>query len=220
MTKFFAWLRAKRGVVALRAQTDQGEKTVTIGTSRRRFSEAETTLTQLGTSSVEALDKSGNVIAVFSDFEAGASDDAVNEAKRKKELRDLASATAEGRALYLMAQLLADAYKHSTNVAFERMVDIVGLQNARAQSQEKSLSHLEKVLARVAAQAAKAQAGTDDEDEQPEGNVLEVLASSFMQGQLAKAGVPTPGAAPQTAPGPVKTKANGVARPKGEGSPS
>ncbi len=73
------------------------------------------------------------------------------------------------------ADLIAAAYRHSTDVAFERLASLFEASNRRSEALERSLDATHKVLVRITQQSVEAAA---DKEASP----LEELVSGFVQG--------------------------------------
>lgn len=107
--------------------------------------------------------------------------------------------TPEMAMLCLFAKLLSEAYRHSTTVAFDKMVDLFEAVNERATSGERALETLHKMLRKVYEENAELSVAAGEK----EPDLLTTLASSFLagqaQGQIAKTvgGAPA-GNAPKT----------------------
>ncbi len=80
------------------------------------------------------------------------------------------------------ADLIAAAYRHSTDVAFERLASLFEASNRRSEALERSLDATHKVLVRMTQQSVEAAA-------EKETSPLEEIVSGFMQGQGAAHGV-------------------------------
>lgn len=87
----------------------------------------------------------------------------------------VASVDAETRRFELMARLIAEAYKHSTDVAFTKLVDLATASNARSAMLEKNLESMHKLMNRALAKQV-------DEAEEPD--ALQGMISSFVAGAM------------------------------------
>jgi hypothetical protein len=157
---------------------------------------------------IEMLDVGGKIIrAVRSDsFDETAIDEKTERAKTAAKI----TFDAETERFNLFAHLIAEAYKHSTEVAFGKMVDLFQSVVSISDSKEKALETLYKMLKHAYEENAEltVEAG---EKKDP---LLE-LAGAFMGGQ-AQAAVDIPLNKPKPAAAPPPAKAappsNGKAR--------
>jgi hypothetical protein len=93
----------------------------------------------------------------------------------------------------LFAQLLAEAYKHSTDVAFARLADIVEGQNRRAENVERTREAMYRTHVKQL-EAALKEAG-QDVPEAPNGELLQQMLGGLLQGVMMGKGAP-PGVVP------------------------
>lgn len=87
---------------------------------------------------------------------------------------------AQSRQLMFFGQLLADAYRHTTDVAFDKMIGLFEQVNKRYEHTEKALDRMHKIVERLTEQRVTAK---EDED----GFGLAELASAFQNGQAQHA---------------------------------
>lgn len=69
---------------------------------------------------------------------------------------------ADSARLLMFAQLLSDAYRHTTDVAFARMVDLFTAVNKRHESTEKSLELMHKLLRKLTEEKVSSEPSSDD----------------------------------------------------------
>lgn len=86
----------------------------------------------------------------------------------------------------MFARLLADAYRHSTEVSFARMVDLFEAVNRRSEALERSLDSMQRMLRRawedqIAAQADAAQAQAEANSD-PLGGIVNAFVGGVMNG--------------------------------------
>jgi hypothetical protein len=117
---------------------------------------------------VEALDEKGVLLRAL---KPGEEEDAPEAASAKA----APSTDPETRRFELFARLLADAYKHSNEVAFGKMVELFVVSNKRAENLEKSLASTERILRKQFEDAL--------EQAPQEGSLIEQMAASFMAGK-------------------------------------
>lgn len=98
--------------------------------------------------------------------------------------------------------LLAEAYRHSTETAFARMVDLFTAVNRRSESLEKSLEATHKLLRRAWADELEAQTAAAEATAAASGDPLNQIVGAFVQGAAASAAaaVPKPNGAHNGAP--------------------
>jgi len=133
---------------------------------------------------IEALDAAGNLLRATS---PGLVDDTeVEPEDPSTESERNAKPSSSDVPLEVFARLLAQAYAHSTDVAFSRMVDLFAAVNRRSEALERSLDATHKMLRRaweeqiaVQAEVAQAQAATEDP--------LKDLVGAFVGGQAQAA---------------------------------
>lgn len=97
--------------------------------------------------------------------------------------------------LLMFAQLLSDAYRHTTDIAFARMVDLFEAVNTRHASTERSLELMHKLLRK-----ALETAGTTEPEAAPDmlGNMLGAFLQSQGEGQAAATAAKKPPTRPVT----------------------
>jgi hypothetical protein len=84
----------------------------------------------------------------------------------------------ESARFVLVAQLLAEAYRHSNDVAFQAMVDLFEASNRRAETTERTVDHLSKLLRKAAEQQLKD--GEPGESTGEPNDILKALAVSLL----------------------------------------
>jgi hypothetical protein len=150
-------------------------------------------IAELGPTFVECLDAEGKVLrgCDFDEMEPTARDTDRPPASTPVAAALKVPADPQSAQLVLFAQLLADAYRHTTDVAFDRMIDLFEAVNRRGENTEKSLDQANKLLARIAAERAEQFAGSADGAAAGEVTVADMM-QAFMGGQQ------------QALPGPVR----------------
>jgi hypothetical protein len=176
-------------------------------------------IAELGPTFVECLDAEGKVLrgADFDDLDHGGP----GETERPPASTPVAAqlkvpADPQSAQLVLFAQLLADAYRHTTDVAFDRMIDLFEAVNRRGENTEKSLDQANKLLARIAQDRAELAAMSAD-GSAPGELTMSDMVQAFMGGQQQAAPAvaqpvrrpPGPGPA-QARPHPPNPHANGM----------
>jgi hypothetical protein len=103
----------------------------------------------------------------------------------------LANLDPESARFALFAQLLAEAYRHSSDVAFGRLSDMVEAMNRRAENVERTREAMYRAHVKQLEEALR-QAGAEP-PEAPNGELLQNMLGGLLQGALmAKAGAPVP----------------------------
>jgi len=155
---------------------------------------------------IEMLDSGGKIIrAVKSDsFDDSAIDEKTERAKTASKI----TFDAETERFNLFAHLIAEAYKHSTEIAFGKMVDLFQSVVAISDSKEKALETLYKMLRH--AYEENAELAIDAESKK---DPLTDLVGAFMGGQAqAAVDIPLDKRPPAPAPGKAPPPSNGKAR--------
>jgi hypothetical protein len=88
----------------------------------------------------------------------------------------------ETQRLVVFARLIAEAYRHSTDVAFAKMVDIVEAATRRQESLERSLETAQKILTKAAAEQIADEAASGG---MSKGSLLEQMIGAFVSSQQA-----------------------------------
>jgi len=111
---------------------------------------------ELEPESIECLDGAGTVLrgTAFDDLDESEGDDlelapptpslAASLVSRVKPPTD-----PQSQQLVLFAQLLADAYRHTTDVAFDKMISLFEQVNKRYEHTEKALDRMQKIVERL-----------------------------------------------------------------------
>lgn len=127
---------------------------------------------------VEALDEKGQMLRAIRPREI--------EDEPEEEALEVVT-DSETQRFVIVAKLLGDAYRHSTSTAFDKMTSMFDAVNRRAETLEKSLEMMERMMrkqweAQILADAQEASGGG------PGGPItMEGLIAAFMQGQAQKA---------------------------------
>jgi hypothetical protein len=110
----------------------------------------------------------------------------------------------QSKQLVLFAQLLADAYRHTTDVAFDKMISLFEQVNKRYELTEKSLERMQKMVERLTESRIAAAEKVEDDFG------LHEIADAFRAGQAQHAESqrpPAPG--PRREPPPPGSYSNG-----------
>lgn len=184
-----SWLLPSPRPVSVRVKC--GKETHELNVAGQTWAKVAQSIIALEPDRIEALDAEGKVLRVCKPQET---DD--DEAPAEASPAPVVPAHAydpETLRFELVAKLLADAYKHSTNVAFDKIVDIVNAQNRRAESLERSLQASERLLRRQIEDQADEIAEAREEAEKGPLGGLGDLVQGFIGGQQKAAeGAPPP----------------------------
>lgn len=154
------------------------------------------TIRALSPTRIEALSKNGEIVRVV---------DAKDKGEREPDDDDEALPLEHAVFLKLLSAFsdhLSNAYRHSTDVAFDKMVAVFEATNKRTESLEKTVAGLQRLVNSLTTRLANAQAGAVPEGDgdgmlSPQ-ELLGQMFSNFMSGQHQ--GVATAGANGATAP--------------------
>jgi hypothetical protein len=154
-----------------------GDDTQTLEFGNQKYAAIAASIEALDPDKIEALDPNGKLIRAIKaeQFEEPASedDDGAPTAAAKTNAKQLER---EMAMLSKFGELLADAYKHSTTIAFGKMVELFDATAKRGESLEKSLAATERLLRRAYEEGA----GNKEEGEP---SLLETMMSTFVAGQ-------------------------------------
>jgi hypothetical protein len=178
-------------------------------------------IAELGPTFVECLDGEGKVLrgCDFDDIEPGRTDTERPPASTPVAAALKIPADPQSAQLVLFAQLLADAYRHTTDVAFDRMIDLFEAVNRRGENTEKSLDQANKLLARIAQDRAEQFAGAADGSAPGELTMGDMM-QAFMGGQNQAAAAPPPQRRPGPGPAQARPQNPHAASMNGKGSHS
>jgi hypothetical protein len=136
------------------------------------FAAVAKTIVALDPEHVEALDKDGQLIRVYA-----AEDEEGDEPEEEAGYE--VPTDGESQRFIIVAKLLGDAYKHSNQVAFDKLGELFQAVVAREQAQARSLEAMQKLLMKQALEAAA-------EGDAPEGSFEQMMISSVMQGMARR----------------------------------
>lgn len=170
------WLLKPPKPHSLRVTSGDDTQTIEFGT--QKYAALAATVEALDPDKIEALDSDGKLIRAIKaeQFEEPAAEDddgAPTTAAAKTNAKQLER---EMAMLSRFGELLAEAYKHSTTVAFSKMVELFDATAKRGESLEKSLASTERLLRRAYDEGA----GNKDE---PEPTLFESMVSAFASGK-------------------------------------
>lgn len=181
---FALWLRKLKGASMLVVQTPAGEKKVPLDPQRggsRVFAYAARTVIGLQGTSVEALDAEGNTLGVFE------IPDPDGDADIEGELPGYTPDPGDSDEVALLktfAHLLSDAHKQAN----KQLVDTVGLITGhftedRANAR-KTIEAQERAMSRLA-RGSRVRVATGDEEEDPDGEVMDGIFKDFLRNRGA-----------------------------------
>ncbi len=172
--EFRGWLLCQPRPKWLRIVTEdqaQHKFEMTAGIS---YIQAATSIFALKPELVEAFDEKDTLLRAIRP----------NEAAEEEEEEEVSSPEdPESQRFITVAKLVAEAYRHSTEVAFEKLVALFEASNRRAETNERTVDQLNKLLTKMAVkQIEEAAAGGE-----PQGSLLEQMLGAFLQGQQMRA---------------------------------
>ncbi len=149
-------------------------------TQGMRWTEAAQSVMALQPELVEALDDKGQLLRAIRPND-------VEEEEEEGVSAEVLSIPAdpESQRLVIFAKLIADAYRHSTDVAFDKLGALFDAVVRKSESQEKTISALDRMLQKLVLEKVANAAGEGGEEGGP--LTLESLFGSFMQGKMAGA---------------------------------
>lgn len=152
------------------------------------WSQYAKTVFALAPDTLQALDDKGNLLRVINpddddDDEPAAAAPATAAAANAAIVVDPETARFQ-----LFATLIAEAYRHSNDVAFNKLVEIANIMGKRGESLERSLSTLERQLHRQMLDNVEIQAeAAEQAAANPLNELINTVASGFAGGQSARA---------------------------------
>ena len=169
------WLLRQPKPVRVRISGDDRE-TQTLASSGK-WRELAETIGTLGAELVEALDDKGNVTRAIRAEDLVPPPIEPTTTAEEQQANALMAADPENARLIIFARLIADAYRHSSDVAFERLATLFETVVRRSDSLERTVSALERVVQRQAMQAAVEGVDTGDE------SLEKTMLSAFLSGK-------------------------------------
>ncbi len=174
-----AWLLQQPRAASLRVTCGKEKSDVSV--AGQSWAKLAATVEAMQADQIQALDAGGNVLRAVRPADVDEPDDDAKPAAAVVSPPAQAYDPETVR-FELVAKLVAEAYRHSTEIAFTKMVDIVNAMGRRSESLERSLASAERVLRRQAedlfdeAQTKAAEAGEGGD-----------LAKQMVNGFLANA---------------------------------
>ncbi len=168
------WLLCQPRASSLRVLTaddQQHEVSVTSGVSWMAIAQSVHALDPI---LIQAFDADGKVLRAVRPHEENVERDASSD---PKPIVMPTGSDPQSMMLVHFADLLASAYRHSTDVAFERLASLFEAVNRRSEALERSLDTTHRLLQKAA------QAQIEATPEQPARDMLEEMVAGFMQGK-------------------------------------
>lgn len=139
------WLLEKPRATSLRL-TCGGETRIITYNPSHTFQKLAASIVALEPELIEALDKDGNTIRAT----RGETSELAVEATPARAVPGVPPTLVDTATLQLVAKLIADAYKHSNEVAFERLASLFDSVNRRSENLERSLALSERMRVKMA----------------------------------------------------------------------
>lgn len=153
-----------------------GDEVHTIEVGTMKWAAVATSVEALDPDTIEALNDKGKLVrAVKVDQLDESTDDETSTPEAKQEAK---RAERETALITTFANLLAEAYKHSTTVAFGKMVELFEAVAKRGESLEKSLAATERLLRRAYDEGAGNKEGDEGEP-----SLLQTMFQAWAAGQ-------------------------------------
>lgn len=188
------WLLQQPRPHCVRVITGDEDHSIEVG--HQKWAAIATSVDALEPDKIEALDEKGKLLRACKAEQLDVAEDETDDSStsdkkeaKKAERDQLAVIAAQTEMMREFARLLADAYKHSTSVAFEKLAEICNIFAKRGDSLEKSLAATERLLRRAYDEAAL---GGETEGGEP--SLLESFVNAFMAGKEQGSAAPTNGA--------------------------
>ena len=171
------WLLQMPRPAAVRISSGDDTHMLEVGT--QKWAQVAASIEALDPDKIEALDAQGKLLRAIKaeQLEDPSDDSEESTAAAGETKRDSKQLEREMVMLTKFGELLADAYKHSTSVAFGKMVELFDASNRRGDALEKSLSTTEKLLRRAYEEGARSP------EEGGEPSLLESMLNAFASGQ-------------------------------------
>jgi hypothetical protein len=170
-----SWLMSQPRPTTVRVVALDGQSH-TIEMANVSFVNVAETLLALEPDKLEAIGADGKLLRAVRPAEQGPPE----PSEQDKALDAFATSDPETTRVIIFARLISDAYRHSTETAFDRMVSLFEAVNRRSEALEKSLELTQRILTKAAADQLTAQVeggGTS--------GLLEQMLTSFLTAQGA-----------------------------------
>jgi len=191
-----SWLMKHPRPASLRLSSN-GESRILAVPAKVVWQELATSVAALAPELIEALDSNGTILRLVQPS-AATEDDYDPEPPRTAAVVTKDPTVAN---LHAMAEIIAGAYRHSTEVAFTRMVDLFEAVNRRSESLERSLDMTHNMLRKAYEAHAEAVMEATADATPPATEPLQQMMQSFMSGAMTPKPRPPVSAAPPTSNG-------------------
>jgi hypothetical protein len=174
-----SWLISKPRPSLVRFSSSSGETGQVEITDHTKWIEIAGTICAIDPDLVEAIDAKGAVIrAVRADDLPTSSASSTSSSSSSSEGETIEIHDAESQRLVIFARLIAEAYKHSTEIAFDKLGALFDSTTKRAESLEKTVQAL-----------LRRRPVLDDQAEEPETfeqTMMQALLQGKLQGEVEK----------------------------------
>jgi hypothetical protein len=133
---------------------------------------------------VEALDAKGSLIRVVRPGDQPEDDDE-DEDDDEGDLEAIPDA--ESQRLITFAKLIANAYEHSTNVAFDKLGSLFDAVVRRSESQEKTIGTMDRLVQKLMLEKAASMGASGETSEDGGPLTIESLIGAFLSGKAQSA---------------------------------
>ena len=179
-----SWLMSQPRPASVRVVGLDGQAH-TIEMANTSFVNVAETILALEPDKLEAIGPDGKLLRAVRPAEQGPAEPSAQD----QALDAFASSDPETTRIVIFARLLSEAYRHSTETAFDRMVSLFEAVNRRSEALEKSLEMTQRILTKSAADQMAAQV------EGGGSSLIEQMITSFLAAQGAGQHGPLNGAA-------------------------
>jgi hypothetical protein len=183
------WLLKQPRPSNLRIVADNGTSHKFVCPEGVRWTEVAASVMALRPDLIEAFSDDGNLLRAVRPDEEQDDDELEEEDDKRAEVIDVpAGADPESQRLIIFARLISDAYRHSADVAFDKLAALFDAVVNRSEAQEKTISALDRLMQKMLLEkVAQAGASSGGGDEEGGGLTIESLINGFMQGKMQAA---------------------------------
>lgn len=181
------WLLKQPRPSTLRIVAGDGTSHKLVCPEGVRWTEVAASVMALQPDAIEAFSDDGNLLrAVRPDEEQDEEEEEESEDdKRAAEVIDVpANADPESQRLIIFARLISDAYRHSADVAFDKLAALFDAVVHRSEAQEKTISALDRLMQKMLLEKVASAGAGSVNDEDGGALTIESLIGSFMQGKM------------------------------------
>lgn len=179
-TSIRSWLLQAPKPDAIRTTTADGEVQELAITKTGSWMGLAETLEALRPELVEALDAKGTLLRALRPLEHEPRQEASRSSAAAVRAPAPVAADPETVRFQIVAQIVAEAYRHATDVAFERLVSLFEAVNRRSESLEHSLEATHKMLKRAWEEQVEAQAEAASARVEAEADPLNAMVGAFV----------------------------------------